>query len=833
MAYQKVYMNQIHSSSLLCQLAQMWRSEVLCDAYIKTGNVVTKAHRVVLMAACPMLQSMDGATVGSQLEIKLAADIFKDSVKTFLQYLYDGFMMLTEDNVKDVEKIARLLQVENVIKCCADFYKTLERVTGGSNFSSSQYKYSFQDQLEFKHVRATDIHRAMQNGSEKRPADAEEFRRKRTRGESFSPSLSPRHTTDDSSFMLSSYTSSDAQRTSQNLGRVKPGFPASQTQGRHVVEDSFEMVQSDLDPNKSSREKGGTSARPQQTVSVTVASQINPTPDVQIITIPDVSEADRPTGASGTSSSRQSIFSAAAAASKSPNFSFGGNLSSPVRTSIPPGPSQSDRTSSTFTGPKGPRFTLGSSSRSETITSSSVYSSKESSSSTSQSKSSTMTTGSASDSKAIEIDAHPEQIIITPMAIDLPIVPTSAISEPMKPSFVSFIESESHGRISPTPEIEALSKQERTVSSAPVSVHDESNSSQPSSTPDLTIVKVETSPGPTTIQESDVPSLDMHVDVQPEDVEGIDDDGDDDGSDLEMYGYSDLSQGDSFGPGRSDQNNSWYIQTLKEWLRTNGFSEDFERLDSELMDSILTQFYHSVSGEEGVRFVPGYLLQNYPQELTNYLRSAQSYRSINITNDASFQNSRNALAVCSENRSESDELTIFPLPKRKRAMTQDDLNKLYQSGVLSNSNPISLQNKVWVEIMVYFGGLGRQHLRNLDKDNFILETDPESGKRYFRLFGPRLSKANTTNRMFEQPGNLNCPVQSLLLYLSKLNPKTTVFFQAPLREAEYDDPIWYSHRPIGKNVHSIWLATICKEAGVTTDYSNSSLYMKTFPGKTE
>ncbi|KAL3841449.1 hypothetical protein ACJMK2_019598 [Sinanodonta woodiana] len=570
MAYQKVYMNQIHSSSLLCQLAQMWRSEVLCDAYIKTGNVVTKAHRVVLMAACPMLQSMDGATVGSQLEIKLAADIFKDSVKTFLQYLYDGFMMLTEDNVKDVEKIARLLQVENVIKCCADFYKTLERVTGGSNFSSSQYKYSFQDQLEFKHVRATDIHRAMQNGSEKRPADAEEFRRKRTRGESFSPSLSPRHTTDDSSFMLSSYTSSDAQRTSQNLGRVKPGFPASQTQGRHVVEDSFEMVQSDLDPNKSSREKGGTSARPQQTVSVTVASQINPTPDVQIITIPDVSEADRPTGASGTSSSRQSIFSAAAAASKSPNFSFGGNLSSPVRTSIPPGPSQSDRTSSTFTGPKGPRFTLGSSSRSETITSSSVYSSKESSSSTSQSKSSTMTTGSASDSKAIEIDAHPEQIIITPMAIDLPIVPTSAISEPMKPSFVSFIESESHGRISPTPEIEALSKQERTVSSAPVSVHDESNSSQPSSTPDLTIVKVETSPGPTTIQESDVPSLDMHVDVQPEDVEGIDDDGDDDGSDLEMYGYSDLSQGDSFGPGRSDQNNSWYIQTLKDLKERTG-----------------------------------------------------------------------------------------------------------------------------------------------------------------------------------------------------------------------------------------------------------------------
>ena len=28
MAYQKVYMNQIHSSSLLCQLAQIWREKV-------------------------------------------------------------------------------------------------------------------------------------------------------------------------------------------------------------------------------------------------------------------------------------------------------------------------------------------------------------------------------------------------------------------------------------------------------------------------------------------------------------------------------------------------------------------------------------------------------------------------------------------------------------------------------------------------------------------------------------------------------------------------------------------------------------------------------------
>ena len=45
-------MNQIHSSSLLCQLSQMWRDEVLCDAYIWAGKdsikVLTTAYSVCM-----------------------------------------------------------------------------------------------------------------------------------------------------------------------------------------------------------------------------------------------------------------------------------------------------------------------------------------------------------------------------------------------------------------------------------------------------------------------------------------------------------------------------------------------------------------------------------------------------------------------------------------------------------------------------------------------------------------------------------------------------------------------------------------------------------------
>jgi hypothetical protein len=73
---------------------------------------------------------MENASIGTELEVRLSADIKQDAVTTFLQYLYEGFMMLTEENVKHVEKVARLLQVDSVIKCCSDFFKCLEKSTG-------------------------------------------------------------------------------------------------------------------------------------------------------------------------------------------------------------------------------------------------------------------------------------------------------------------------------------------------------------------------------------------------------------------------------------------------------------------------------------------------------------------------------------------------------------------------------------------------------------------------------------------------------------------------------------------------------------------------------
>ncbi|XP_061178065.1 uncharacterized protein LOC133186776 isoform X1 [Saccostrea echinata] len=287
MNYQKTYMNHIHSSSLLYQLATMWKTQTLCDAIIRTGSVITKAHRVVLVAACPMLQSMENAAAGSHLEVRLAADIKQDSVNTFLQYLYEGFMTLNEDNYKDIEKISRLLQVENAIKCCADFIKCI------STSSANQYRYNYPDQLEFKHVRTTELQK-VHDRHPKRGTDrpiSPGTKRPRFQRQSSPMSDSRTH---DMSGMKESYTVNDPWDRVPRLGShsstpTSVHVPSQQPGVIDIIEDSIELLQTEP-PGKRPGDDGRELRKVQSTVGVSVASQRDAPADVQIVNVPGATD---------------------------------------------------------------------------------------------------------------------------------------------------------------------------------------------------------------------------------------------------------------------------------------------------------------------------------------------------------------------------------------------------------------------------------------------------------------------------------------------------------------------------------------------------------------
>ena len=275
------------NSSTKIHWCSLWFFHVIVFLVFDIVCWIFQAHRVVLVAACPMLQSMENAAAGSHLEIRLAADIKQDSINTFLQYLYEGFMTLNEDNYKDIEKISRLLQVENAIKCCADFIKCIN----GS--SANQYRYNYPDQLEFKHVRTTELQRVqdrLQKRSTDRPMSPGSKRPRFQRQQS--PMSDSR--THDMSGMKESYSVNDPWDRVPRLGShtstpSSVHVPSQQPGVIDIVEDSIELIQREP-PGKQPGDEDRELRKVQSTTGVSVASQRDAPADVQIVSVTGASD---------------------------------------------------------------------------------------------------------------------------------------------------------------------------------------------------------------------------------------------------------------------------------------------------------------------------------------------------------------------------------------------------------------------------------------------------------------------------------------------------------------------------------------------------------------
>ncbi|XP_060086277.1 uncharacterized protein LOC132565629 isoform X7 [Ylistrum balloti] len=561
MNYQKVYMNQIHSSSLLCQLSHMWKSQMLCDAIIKTGQIITKAHRVVLVAACPMLQSMENASAGSHLEVRLAADIKQESVNTFLQYLYEGFMMLTEDNVRDVEKVARLLQVDSVIKCCADFYKCMNAKTGAP-FPGSAYKYSFSghDLAEFRHVRATGLQKTASERIIKRVSD---FPRPGSPGNK-RPRLhrgaSPSDVTvigsdkaDDTASMSHSYMTGAPDpwdrvpKLGSGMGRQGATGKNSQPGVIEIVEESIELVQTEPPEKDSGQPSSSRSSQKSAAVSIAVTSQFNTEPDISVVNVfgaPETQSASAGTASANTitssSSSRGSITVSPLTIFQDPH---------PPSSSAPEPPSSSavDSSSGQDQQQRLPEMQFSGFSQRQDMDS--VYSAGKQQKNTDSQLTSTpqqrpfpVSVSPINQPKPFAAGSAMQAGISSPSSMSLPLGSPSSSKSVQKP------------RSAPASPAERARDNRRASEATGMQ-------STADMTPDLSIVKIEAS-------NHETGGLDMHVDMPEEGVmrihQGRLPEEQEDTSDKEIEDWAREEMSNEGSNVSGDQNNSWYMGTFKD-----------------------------------------------------------------------------------------------------------------------------------------------------------------------------------------------------------------------------------------------------------------------------
>ncbi|XP_072022963.1 uncharacterized protein [Amphiura filiformis] len=162
----------------------------------------------------------------------------------------------------------------------------------------------------------------------------------------------------------------------------------------------------------------------------------------------------------------------------------------------------------------------------------------------------------------------------------------------------------------------------------------------------------------------------------------------------------------------------------------------------------------------------------------------------------------------------------------KEAISAEDMAIIQES--LELSDPLGLQDKVILDVMLYFCNRGRENLREMTRDSF--EISEEGGKQKITL-KDTLTKNNRGDDQEKSQGGVmlstgigpRCPVNTFLLYMDKLNPGCECFWQKPKPKAKSAASVWYCNAPLGKNKIGSKMKDISLRAGTARSYTNHCL----------
>nr|XP_021150729.1 activating transcription factor 7-interacting protein 1 isoform X2 [Columba livia] len=268
----------------------------------------------------------------------------------------------------------------------------------------------------------------------------------------------------------------------------------------------------------------------------------------------------------------------------------------------------------------------------------------------------------------------------------------------------------------------------------------------------------------------------------------------------------------------------WAANLLKQWLTKNGKDPSFELVPVSELNDILREFYYTIRNHDGNTYsVASY--KSMRAGLNRHLKMPPYNRQICLMKDKEFASANTVfVSMLKMLRMQGKDETHHRPP-----IAAEDLRKIKQSGVLGLHSPLALVNKVWFDLQLHFAKRGREILRDLAPDAFVVEKD-KNGRRYAMFRYPGKGKNGEDPRkmgkMYDMPGDPNCPVFSLELYLSKLPPEPPAFYLHPLKltsEQMQEQPVWYKREPMGVNYLGTMMPRISVAARLSQRYTNHSL----------
>ncbi|XP_067674316.1 uncharacterized protein [Haliotis asinina] len=200
---------------------------------------------------------------------------------------------------------------------------------------------------------------------------------------------------------------------------------------------------------------------------------------------------------------------------------------------------------------------------------------------------------------------------------------------------------------------------------------------------------------------------------------------------------------------------------------------------------------------------------------------------LDIVKDKSFENAN----ACYEMA-----VRMGPRKCHRLRIEMDDLRKIYFSDAMKTDNPETLQNKVFFDVNLYIVNRGKDCMRAMTKNDFVVSTEVDGRKSVWLKYHPKFNikemggygdvdhtGTRLGEKMLERPGDPRCPVASFLRYLTHLHPMTEAFWQRPKRSVSQSDYVWFDNTPLGNSTLSKIMQRISISAGVKENYTNHSI----------
>lgn len=259
------------------------------------------------------------------------------------------------------------------------------------------------------------------------------------------------------------------------------------------------------------------------------------------------------------------------------------------------------------------------------------------------------------------------------------------------------------------------------------------------------------------------------------------------------------------------------VGKFKNWLLQQNEEREVGSIPSPELDLLLARFFMTAKKADGGEYEPD-TLKSMQGSINRYLGEKGS--TVNLIEDKEFKHSRDVLT---SKRKYLRQQGKGNRPNQADPFTKEEIDMLYQKGLLGGGNAKSLSNTVFLNNSMYFGMRSRTEHEHLRWGDVELKTT-SSGEQYLE-YSERATKTRTgvnsdsrafPPKMFEDKGNQRCPIQMYMLYAQKrpLNMKgdEAKFYVGINNKASSGE--WFKNMAMGKNTIAKIVKTMAEEGGI-------------------